>query len=144
MCVCVILADVSTDGHWCFVVFWVVPRSSSIRIRWASLKNRLMSMCPSSYSIPFYPDMSQPGPSQFYLLKLLSPDRKGLLHGNYYIYDHLSLHFMPHQAFNSLCAVSSADVTHILSDLELIIHRVKVSTTPDGRVVDLFFITDGM
>ncbi|XP_066365853.1 ACT domain-containing protein ACR9-like [Miscanthus floridulus] len=108
--------DVSTDGHWCFVVFWVVPRSSSIKIRWASLKNRLMSMCPSSYSIPFYPDISQPGPSQFYLLKLLSPDRKGLLH----------------------------DVTHILSDLELIIHRVKVSTTPDGRVVDLFFITDGM
>lgn len=82
-----ILADVSTDGHWCFVVFWVVPRSSSIKVRWASLKNRLMSMCPSSYSIPFYPDMSQPGPSQFYLLKLLSPDRKGLLHGNYYIYD---------------------------------------------------------
>ena len=34
--------------------------------------------------------------------------------------------------------------THILSDLKLIIHRVKVSTTPDGRVVDLFFITDGM
>ncbi|AQK95496.1 ACT domain-containing protein ACR9 [Zea mays] len=112
-------ADVSTDGHWCFVVFWVVPRSSSIKVRWASLKNRLMSMCPSSYSIPFfYRDVSQPepGPLQFYLLKLMSPDRKGLLH----------------------------DVTHILSDLELIIHRVKVSTTPDGRVVDLFFITDGM
>ncbi|XP_062180047.1 ACT domain-containing protein ACR9-like isoform X2 [Phragmites australis] len=108
--------DVSTDGHWCFVVFWVVPRSPSIKIRWASLKNRLMSMCPSSYFIPFYHDISQPGPPQFYLLKLLSPDRKGLLH----------------------------DVTHILSELELIIHRVKVSTTPDGRVVDLFFITDGM
>ncbi|AQK95501.1 ACT domain-containing protein ACR9 [Zea mays] len=87
-------ADVSTDGHWCFVVFWVVPRSSSIKVRWASLKNRLMSMCPSSYSIPFfYRDVSQPepGPLQFYLLKLMSPDRKGLLH----------------------------DVTHILSDLEL-------------------------
>jgi UTP:GlnB (protein PII) uridylyltransferase len=40
--------------------------------------------------------------------------------------------------------MSFADVTHILSDLELIIQRVKVSTTPDGRVVDLFFITDGM
>jgi hypothetical protein len=37
-----------------------------------------------------------------------------------------------------------ADVTHILSDLELIIHRVKVCTTPDGKVVYLFFITDGM
>jgi UTP:GlnB (protein PII) uridylyltransferase len=41
-------------------------------------------------------------------------------------------------------AMWSADVTHILSDLELIIHRVKVCTTPDGKVVDLFFITDGM
>ncbi|KAL6864663.1 hypothetical protein ACP4OV_015814 [Aristida adscensionis] len=109
-------ADVSTDGHWCFVVFWVVPRSPSIKLRWASLKSRLISMCPSSYSIPFYPEITQPGPSRFYLLKLLSADRKGLLH----------------------------DVTHILSDLELIIHRLKVSTTPDGRVVDLFFITDGM
>ncbi|KAG8066947.1 hypothetical protein GUJ93_ZPchr0005g15712 [Zizania palustris] len=108
--------DVSTDGHWCFVVFWVVPRSPSIKVRWANLKNRLMSMCPSSYAMPFYPEITQPGPSQFYLLKLFSADRKGLLH----------------------------DVTHILSELELLIHRVKVSTTPDGRVIDLFFITDGM
>ncbi|TVU18270.1 hypothetical protein EJB05_34359 [Eragrostis curvula] len=108
--------DVSTDGHWCFVVFWVVPRTPPIKIRWASLKNRLMAMCPSAYSIPFYSDISQPGPLQYYLLKLLSPDRKGLLH----------------------------DATRILSDLELIIHRVKVCTTPDGKVVDLFFITDGM
>ncbi|KAF0924098.1 hypothetical protein E2562_008421 [Oryza meyeriana var. granulata] len=75
-----------------------------------------MSMCPSSYPMPFYPEITQPGPSQFYLLKLFSADRKGLLH----------------------------DVTHILSELELIIQRVKVSTTPDGRVIDLFFITDGM
>jgi hypothetical protein len=26
--------------------------------------------------------------------------------------------------------------------MELTIRRVKVSTTPDGRVMDLFFITD--
>ena len=42
-------------------------------------------------------------------------------------------------------SVCFADVTHILSELELLIHILKVSTTPDGRVVDLFFfITDGM
>ncbi|MBA0625212.1 hypothetical protein Godav_010439 [Gossypium davidsonii] len=35
-----------------------------------------------------------------------------------------------------------ADVTHVLSSLELNIQKVKVSTTPDGTVVDLFFITD--
>lgn len=40
--------------------------------------------------------------------------------------------------------LSFADVTHVLRDLELVIQRVKVSTTPDGRVVDLFFIADSM
>lgn len=34
------------------------------------------------------------------------------------------------------------DVTQVLCELELIIRRVKVSTTPEGRVMDLFFITD--
>ncbi|EEC78399.1 hypothetical protein OsI_18187 [Oryza sativa Indica Group] len=72
---------VSTDGQWCFVVFWVVPRTPSIKVRWANLKNRLMSMCPSNYPMTFYPEITQPGPSQFYLLKLFSADRKGLLHG---------------------------------------------------------------
>lgn len=35
-----------------------------------------------------------------------------------------------------------ADVTGVLCELELTIKRVKVSTTPDGKVMDLFFITD--
>ncbi|CAA6654938.1 unnamed protein product [Spirodela intermedia] len=55
-----------------------------------------------------------------YLLKVLCIDRKGLLNGKHHL------------------AWSSS------SELELIIQRVKVSTTPDGRVVDFFFITDGM
>lgn len=33
-------------------------------------------------------------------------------------------------------------MTVVLCELELTIKRVKVSTTPDGRVMDLFFITD--
>lgn len=36
----------------------------------------------------------------------------------------------------------SSDVTQVLFELELTIKRVKVSTTPDGRVMDLFFVTD--
>lgn len=35
-----------------------------------------------------------------------------------------------------------ADVTWVLCELELTIDKVKVSTTPDGKVVDLFFVTD--
>uniref|UniRef100_A0A6V7QU82 ACT domain-containing protein ACR n=1 Tax=Ananas comosus var. bracteatus TaxID=296719 RepID=A0A6V7QU82_ANACO len=112
---CITRGDVSTDGQWCYLVYWVVPRSTSVTNPWTSLKNRLLSSCPTC-SIPFYVDLNRPGTSPVYLLKLFSMDRKGLLH----------------------------DVTQVLCELELLIHRVKVSTTPDGRVVDLFFITDGM
>lgn len=42
----------------------------------------------------------------------------------------------------SCLAYDIADVTEVLCELELTIKRVKVSPTPDGRVMDLFFITD--
>ncbi|XP_038692169.1 ACT domain-containing protein ACR9-like isoform X2 [Tripterygium wilfordii] len=38
--------------------------------------------------------------------------------------------------------ITKADVTQVLCELELRIQRVKVTTTPDDRVLDLFFITD--
>ncbi|OMO96939.1 hypothetical protein COLO4_14976 [Corchorus olitorius] len=118
-------ADFSTDGRWCYIVFWLVPNVSNFD--WESLKNRLFSLCPSCL-IPFYYFNQHGGygngngngnstrSSPVYLLKLCCLDRKGLLH----------------------------DVTKIFSELEFTIQRVKVMTTPDGRVVDLFFITDGM
>ena len=65
----------------------------------------------------------------------------------WYVNDHLSTRYDKSVCENVIRldrAVWFVDVTHILSELELLIHRVKVSTTPDGRVVDLFFITDGM
>ncbi|XP_068641968.1 ACT domain-containing protein ACR9 isoform X2 [Aristolochia californica] len=107
---------VSTDGKWCYVVFWVIPRFNLTTVRWENLKNRLLSVCPPC-SVSFYfspPTRSITSP--LYLLKFLCLNRKGLLH----------------------------DVTHVLCELELIIQRVKVSTTPDGRVMDLFFITDSL
>ncbi|PIA39023.1 hypothetical protein AQUCO_02700299v1 [Aquilegia coerulea] len=114
--------DVSTDGKWCYVVFWVMPYWNSINVRWNSLKDRLMSVCPSSSSISFYfnqqssSSSSRSSPSRVYLLKLFCVDRKGLLY----------------------------DVTKVLTELELTIQRVKVMTTPDDKVMDLFFITDNM
>ncbi|KAL0390441.1 UNVERIFIED_CONTAM: ACT domain-containing protein ACR9 [Sesamum calycinum] len=107
--------DVSTDGIWCYVILWVIPHSSSRVVRWMNLKDRLQSICPPS--IPsFY--LNQPSQrassSPVYLLKFCSLDRKGLLH----------------------------DVTEVLDELELTIQRVKVTTTPDGYVLDLFFIKD--
>ncbi|MCD7458512.1 ACT domain-containing protein acr9 [Datura stramonium] len=107
--------DVSTDGIWCYVVLWVVPHSSSSIVRWVNLKERLLSVCPAC-SVSFY--LNEPSPraasSPVYLLMFCSHDRRGLLH----------------------------DVTQVLCELELAIQRVKVTTTPDDRVLDIFFITD--
>ncbi|KAK9279367.1 hypothetical protein L1049_013046 [Liquidambar formosana] len=110
--------DVSTDGIWCYIVLWVVPHSASLIVRWSNLKDRLLSVCPSC-SLSFYFNQQSAAcstSSPVYLLKFFCLDRKGLLH----------------------------DVTQVLCELELTIQRVKVTTTPDGRVLDLFFITDNM
>ncbi|CAL0299332.1 unnamed protein product [Lupinus luteus] len=111
----IVRADVSTDGKWCYIVFWVVGKQKT---KWSLLKNRLVEACPtcsSASGISYYrSDLHPPKPPDVFLLKFCCHDRKGLLH----------------------------DVTKVLSELEIIIHKVKVSTTPDGKVMDLFFITD--
>ncbi|KAK4403915.1 ACT domain-containing protein ACR10 [Sesamum angolense] len=109
--------DVSTDGKWCYLVFWVVGKPTT---RWNLLRKRLLEVCPkctpsASGIFYFIPEFQQPQPPQIFLLKFwCSYDRKGLLH----------------------------DVTEVLYELELTIKRVKIHTAPDGRVMDLFFITD--
>ena len=76
--------DVSTDGKWCYLVFWVVGRPTT---RWDLLKNRLLELCPmcspSISQIYYYrPEFQQPKPPDVFLLKFWCYyDRKGLLHG---------------------------------------------------------------
>ncbi|KAL1544195.1 ACT domain-containing protein ACR9 [Salvia divinorum] len=109
--------DVSTDGIRCYIILWVTPHSRSHVVRWGNLKEHLLSICP-----PLVPSLYllQPLPhsssSPLYLLKFCSLDRKGLLH----------------------------DVTRVLDELDHTIQRVKVTTTPDGCSLDLFFITDNL
>ncbi|XP_062154052.1 ACT domain-containing protein ACR9 [Alnus glutinosa] len=110
-------ADFSTDGRWCYIVLWVVPHESSVRVDWESLKSRLLSVCPSClFSYYFNQHANGTSPPPLYLLKFWCLDQKGSLH----------------------------DVTKVLCELELSIQRVKVMPAPDGRVLDLFFITDEM
>ncbi|KAL5546099.1 hypothetical protein UlMin_005786 [Ulmus minor] len=111
----IVKGDVSTDGKWCYLVFWVVGKSET---RWNLLKSRLVDACPSCFSasgISFYrSELQPPKPSDVFLLTFCCHDRRGLLH----------------------------DVTRVLCELELTIKKVKISTTPDGKVMDMFFITD--
>ncbi|XP_004494076.1 ACT domain-containing protein ACR10-like [Cicer arietinum] len=111
----ILRGDVSTDGKWCYIVFWVMGKENT---RWSLLKMRLIGACPSCSSASgmyyYCSDLQPPRPSDVFLLTFCCNDRTGLLH----------------------------DVTTVLCELELTIKKVKVSTTPDGKVVDLFFITD--
>lgn len=109
----IVRVDVSTDGKWCYIVFWVIGKSTT---RWSLLQDRLSEACPSCSSASgfSYFQLQPPKPPDVFLLKFCCYDRKGLLH----------------------------DVTEVLCELELTIKKVKISTTPDGRVMDLFFITD--
>ncbi|CAM6024393.1 unnamed protein product [Sphagnum balticum] len=111
----VVKGDLSTDGRWCFVVLWVVPRVSASTVRWPLLKQGLEDACPSAVG-QFLPSPSPPvlTSKNMFLLQVCSSDRTGLLHG----------------------------VAKKLWELELSIHRVKVSTSPDGKAVNLFFVTD--
>ncbi|CAL9092648.1 unnamed protein product [Musa textilis] len=117
----ILRGDVSTDGKWCYVVFWVEERGGR-PTPWGLLKKRLLAACPAVsvasglHNFYYGPQelMLAERPPQVFLLKFSCYDRMGVLH----------------------------DVTQVLCDLELIIRRVKVSTTPDGRVMDLFFISD--
>ncbi|KAK8553850.1 hypothetical protein V6N13_072782 [Hibiscus sabdariffa] len=116
----IVRGDVSTDGKWCYIVFWVVckPTPSWDSSRWELLKKRLVDACPSCSSasgfLYYRSELLPPKPPDVFLLKLCCYDRKGLLH----------------------------DVTQVLCSLELNIKKVKVSTIPDGTVMDLFFVTD--
>ncbi|XP_022144689.1 ACT domain-containing protein ACR10-like [Momordica charantia] len=111
----IVRGDVSTDGKWCYVVFWVTGNSST---RWGLLKQRLVEVCPSCSSAStlsyFRPEPQSSKPPDMFLLKFCCHDRRGFF----------------------------VDVTRVLCEQELLIEKVKVSTTPDGRVMDLFFIVD--
>jgi len=76
-------ADISTDGRWCYIVFWVLPNPASIKVDWESLKTRLLSVCPSClFSYHFNQLSTSPSPPLIYLLKVWCVDQKGLLHGD--------------------------------------------------------------
>ena len=142
--ICLSVLDFTTDGLWCYIVLWVFPHSTAPTVRWSNIKERLLAVCPS-FSVSAYLNEEPPNPvaSPVYLLTFCSTDRKGLLHGISIFHFQVTFRLcLCHNLMFSL--FSSLDVTRVLCELELMIQRVKVTTTPDGRVMDLFFITDNL
>lgn len=117
----VVRGDLSTDGRWCFLVFWVLPqvggekRRGEKSIKWSLLKQRMTASCPSSEPV-FLPITIKAIPKrrEMYLFQICSIDRPGFLN----------------------------DVTQVLWEAQLTIRKVNVTTSPDGKAVDFFFVTD--
>ncbi|KAJ4910375.1 ACT domain-containing protein ACR9 [Raphanus sativus] len=110
--------DVTTDGVWCYIVLWVVPH-------YDSHTEMVTSQDPACICVPLLPnllrtqfDVSSSSINSCLPVELLLPRPDGTLTWYY--------------------------VTQVLTELELSIHSVKVTTTPDGRVLELFFVTDNL
>eukprot|EP00850_Spirogloea_muscicola_P006320 SM000030S11329 [mRNA] locus=s30:95988:98609:- [translate_table: standard] len=108
-------ADLSTDGRWCFLVFWVLPQSGSANsVKWSLLKQRITAACPSNNPVLIYLPKPEPRTRELFLFQVCSSNRSGLLN----------------------------DVCQVLWEIELTIKRVNVTTSPDDKAVDLFFVID--
>lgn len=81
-----IIEDVSTDGKWCYIVFWVIGKPNT---RLGLLKKRLIGACPSCYSASgisyYWAELQPPRPPDVFLLKISCNDQRGLLHGKLWI-----------------------------------------------------------
>eukprot|EP00850_Spirogloea_muscicola_P020924 SM000230S07360 [mRNA] locus=s230:179037:181919:- [translate_table: standard] len=111
----VVRGDLSTDGRWCFLVFWVLPQSGSANgVKWSLLKQRITAACPSNNPVLIYLPKPELRTRELFLLQVCSSNRSGLLN----------------------------DVCQVLWEIELTIKRVNVTTSPDDKAVDLFFVID--
>ncbi|GAQ77935.1 hypothetical protein KFL_000050700 [Klebsormidium nitens] len=109
----VVKGDFLTDGRWCHVVFWVETTRCTHAVSWPLLKERMTAVCPS-LEISLTPRIPTPAKQDVFLLQVRSADRMGLLN----------------------------DVTQLLWENELTVHKVNICTSPDNSAVDLFYITD--
>lgn len=112
----VVRADFSTDGRWCLMLFWVTPGLGPVwAIKWAVLKKRLISACPSPSLSLFTPPIPEADKkNNVYLLQTCSVDRAGLLN----------------------------DMTQTLWELEVDVLKVNGLTSPDGSAVNVFYLSD--
>lgn len=91
-------------------MLWVVPNHSSLKVDWESVKERLLSACPSScfYSVYLNIQSSVPPPSPVYLLKFWCFDQRGSLHGENNLSVLISLGVLFH------CFLSGEEVDSVL------------------------------
>jgi hypothetical protein len=125
-------------------VLWVLPRANQL-VKWSLLKTRIEEVCPS-IAVQFVPTLIPPVLSRkVLLLQVWSLDRTGLLNGDLLIIPSilfLSSSFTRSSLILSFVKTLFSDVVQKLWELELTIHKVKVSTSPDNKSINLFFVTD--
>jgi len=112
----VLKGDFSTDGKWCFLLFHVHNKTDEASM-WTSFRHRLEDLCTPEILLPGEEKKEAPttgGRAGSYLLKVDTRDRTGALF----------------------------DVVTILYENDIMVHRAHASTSPIGRAIDLFYISD--
>ena len=112
----VLKGDFSTDGKWCFLLFHVRKKSDEASM-WTSFRHRLEDLCAPEILLPGEERKEAPttgGRAGSFLLKVDTRDRAGALF----------------------------DVVTILYENDIMVHRAHASTSPIGRAIDLFYISD--
>lgn len=143
-CVTVII----TDEKWCYIVFWILPQSLLTPIRCGNLKSQLLFVCLCTLlALSLF--ILTHHPASLFLL-CICWSFVALTGEGCYMVKFISSNLFCGWQFSRWVLglininLSFANVTHVLCELELVIQRVKISTTPDGRVMYPFFITDSM
>lgn len=127
----------NTDGRWCFLVMHVaLAPPAAGEVNWKLFKQRLEALCmpANAWAILQRRNSSAfEAPSQraAFLLQISSTGHTGFLHGTL------------HGAARS-CAYQqpSADLITTLWELDVVVFRSSVSTTPSLDVLNLFWICD--
>lgn len=111
----ILKGDISTDGKWCFIIFKVCL-SSGVPPRWQLLKSRLEAICPSGTDTlqQLWRWRSVPKEQQAFLLQVAGYDRHGMLHS----------------------------LSHALWESDTTVFKAHITTSPNGKVADLFWVYD--
>jgi hypothetical protein len=138
------LSIVIVTGRWNSFFPFGTARANQL-VQWSLLKTRIEEVCPS-IAVQFVPTPIPPVLSRkVLLLQVWSLDRTGLLNGDLLIIPSilfLSSSFTRSSLILSFVKTLFSDVVQKLWELELTIHKVKVSTSPDNKSINLFFVTD--
>ena len=108
--------DFSTDGRWCFVMLHVRPcfGNPPCASNWGLLKRHLLRVCYSERRVGNSTTTNGYQGNKKFILQIQFQDKIGTLH----------------------------NIIHCLWESDLVVHKANISTSPDDKGLDVFYVSD--